>query len=129
MTAPRPSDADFQRFQLFCLAAARSALAALQPSDSCFSCASRQLRMAPLARSMLAQSFCTSAEQAARTLARASCVAFSGGALWASAVMGSTASASAAPKALRCIGILQVFLVAIGVTHIELERSDAPDAQ
>src|SRR5438045_2603257 len=36
--------------------------------------------MAPLAFSLLAQNFCTSAAQAARNLARASCVALSGGA-------------------------------------------------
>src|SRR3954447_5577142 len=53
-------------------AAARSARAALQPSDSCVAWLSRQLRMAPLARSMLAQNFCTSAEQAARICSRAS---------------------------------------------------------
>src|SRR5262245_669092 len=97
------------RDQLLSLAraAARSARAALQASDSCAWWVSRQARMAPLARSMLGQNFSTSAPQAARNLARASCLAGSGVAVCATASIGSTASVTAMPQVLRFILGLQ----------------------
>ncbi|HJU31041.1 MAG TPA: hypothetical protein VJ740_06295 [Hyphomicrobiaceae bacterium] len=54
------------------LAAARSARAALHPSDNCVSCSTMHWRMAPLARSTSAQCLAMSAAQAARTFSRIS---------------------------------------------------------
>src|SRR5262249_40212206 len=86
----------------FALAAARSARAALHSLDRLAWCCSRQARMAPLARSTLAQNFWMSAAQAARTFCRASdrsgedCPP-----LCASVIAGARERIKAAPRLLR----------------------------